>query len=135
MLFRSCKDVTVDLDWIWEAIHLTSEDTTYRLNLDALRDDVKKWFSDSSLESIMGPANSETEKIARGWLAKNGKRWRPFLTACIWKALAEDPTAEIPMSLKRLAVAAECFHKASLVHDDIEDEDELRYGEIGRAHV
>ncbi len=26
-------------------------------------------------------------------------------------------------------MAVECFHKASLIHDDIEDEDELRYGE------
>jgi geranylgeranyl pyrophosphate synthase len=31
--------------------------------------------------------------------------------------------------LKKLAVAMECFHKASLIHDDIEDEDGERYGE------
>jgi geranylgeranyl diphosphate synthase, type II len=31
--------------------------------------------------------------------------------------------------LKRAAIAVECFHKASLVHDDIEDNDSLRYGE------
>ena len=30
--------------------------------------------------------------------------------------------------LKKLAVAVECFHKASLIHDDIEDGDDLRYG-------
>jgi geranylgeranyl diphosphate synthase type II len=28
-----------------------------------------------------------------------------------------------------VAVAVECFHKASLIHDDIEDNDSLRYGE------
>ena len=28
-----------------------------------------------------------------------------------------------------LALAIECFHKASLVHDDIEDNDEIRYGQ------
>ena len=33
------------------------------------------------------------------------------------------------MDLQRLAIAVECFHKASLVHDDIEDNDRLRYGE------
>jgi geranylgeranyl pyrophosphate synthase len=77
----------------------------------------------------MGPAPSETEKIARDWLAKNGKRWRPFLTACIWQAMADDPSEPIPLALKQLAVAAECFHKASLVHDDIEDNDDLRYDE------
>jgi len=30
---------------------------------------------------------------------------------------------------KKLAVAVECFHKASLIHDDIEDDDAERYGE------
>ena len=28
-----------------------------------------------------------------------------------------------------MAIAVECFHKASLVHDDIEDDDDFRYGE------
>jgi geranylgeranyl pyrophosphate synthase len=129
LLQDDCKDVTVDLEWIWETIHLTSQDATYRLNLDSLRGTVKEWFSDDSLEEIMGAAPTQTEKIARAWLAKNGKRWRPFLTACVWKSMVDDPDLEVPMSLKKLAVAAECFHKASLVHDDIEDNDDLRYGE------
>ena len=34
----------------------------------------------------------------------------------------------LPASVRRLAVAVECFHKASLVHDDIEDGDAFRYG-------
>jgi geranylgeranyl pyrophosphate synthase len=129
LLQDDCKDVTVDLEWIWETIHLTSDDTTYRLNLDSLREDVKEWFSDDSLDEIMGPAPTQTEKIARAWLAKNGKRWRPFLTACVWKSMVEDSDMPVPLSLKKLAVAAECFHKASLVHDDIEDNDDFRYGE------
>ena len=35
----------------------------------------------------------------------------------------------IPADMKKLAIAIECFHKASLVHDDIEDDDDARYGE------
>jgi geranylgeranyl pyrophosphate synthase len=35
----------------------------------------------------------------------------------------------MPKSLHKLLVAVEAFHKASLIHDDIEDGDELRYGE------
>jgi geranylgeranyl pyrophosphate synthase len=129
LLQDDCKDVTVDLEWIWEVIHLTSEDRTYRLNLDELRDEVKSWFAPDQLEQIMGPTQNETEQLARAWLAKDGKRWRPFLTACVWKALNPDSSDEAPDSLKKLAVAAECFHKASLVHDDIEDGDDIRYGE------
>ncbi|MBM3965846.1 MAG: DUF116 domain-containing protein [Planctomycetes bacterium] len=129
LLQDDCKDVTVDLEWIWEVIHLTSEDRTYRLNLDELRKEVKAWFEPSQLDTIMGPAKNETERLARSWLAKDGKRWRPFLTACVWKALNPDADLAMPDSLKKLAVAAECFHKASLVHDDIEDGDDFRYGE------
>jgi len=129
LLQDDCKDVTVDLEWIWEVIHLTSDDRTYRLNLDELRKEVKAWFEPNQLDAIMGPAKNETERLARSWLAKDGKRWRPFLTACVWKALNPDAELAMPDSLKKLAVAAECFHKASLVHDDIEDGDDFRYGE------
>jgi geranylgeranyl pyrophosphate synthase len=129
LLQDDCKDTTIDTDWVWDVIHLTSEDRTYRLDLDALRKEVEAWFKPASLERIMGPAKAQTERVARGWLAKAGKRWRPFLTACAYKALADDPDAPLPSGLKKLAVAVECFHKASLVHDDIEDGDETRYGE------
>src|SRR6185295_13602189 len=43
--------------------------------------------------------------------------------------LQDDPLAKIPDGLRKVAVAVECFHKASLVHDDIEDNDAERYGE------
>jgi len=66
--------------------------------------------------------------VARDWLAAAGKRWRPFLTACAYKALQDDPAQPLPESVRMAAVAVECFHKASLVHDDIEDADERRYG-------
>jgi geranylgeranyl pyrophosphate synthase len=129
LLQDDCKDTALDIDWLWDVIHLTSDDRTYRLDLDALRAEVEEWFEPESLDTIMGPAASETERIARAWLAKSGKRWRPFLTACAWTALRDDPNAAIPAALKKVAVAVECFHKASLVHDDIEDGDALRYGE------
>ena len=35
----------------------------------------------------------------------------------------------MPQDLQKVAVAIECFHKASLIHDDIEDNDAARYGE------
>ncbi len=129
LLQDDCKDVTVDLDWIWEVIHLTSDDKTHRLNLDQLRQEVETWFSVESLTEILGPASSESERIAMQWLARSGKRWRPFLAVCAWKAMQEDAAAASPDDLRKVAVAVECFHKASLVHDDIEDDDDLRYGE------
>ncbi len=41
----------------------------------------------------------------------------------------EDAEAPLPDAVRKVAVAVECFHKASLIHDDIEDDDACRYGE------
>ncbi len=129
LLQDDCIDTTVDLDWIWDYIHLTSEDKTRRLDLGALRDEVDFWFTPASLDLIMGGIEGETERIAREWLMRAGKRWRPFLAVSTFQALREDTGKPLPEDLKKIAVAVECFHKASLIHDDIEDNDALRYGE------
>jgi geranylgeranyl pyrophosphate synthase len=109
-------------------VHLTSDDRTRRLDLDALRSEVETWFTPEALDSLLGPLEGDADRVARHWLAADGKRWRPFLTACAFKALQDDPSQPLPESLRRAAIAVECFHKASLVHDDIEDADEERYG-------
>ena len=41
--------------------------------------------------------------------------------------IAED-RVDLPDAVRRTALAIEAFHKASLVHDDIEDDDTFRYG-------
>ena len=119
---------TVDLDWVWDYIHLASEDKTRRLDLGVLRNEVESWYSTESLTEIMGPVSSETEQIAREWLQRAGKRWRPFLTVAAFQALRDTPEAPLPRDIRKIAVAVECFHKASLVHDAIEDQDTERYG-------
>ena len=128
LLQDDCKDTAVDIDWVWNVVHLTSDDRTRRLDLDALRAEVDTWFTPAALEAALGPAEGEADRVGRAWLAADGKRWRPFLTACTYKALQEDPDLPLPASLRKAAVAVECFHKASLVHDDIEDADDRRYG-------
>ncbi len=129
LLQDDCIDTTVDLDWVWDYIHLTSDDQTRRLDLGALRDEVDFWFSPVALDTIMGNAEGETERIARDWLMRAGKRWRPFLAVSTYQALRRDTGKPLPEDIKKAAVAVECFHKASLIHDDIEDNDALRYGE------
>lgn len=128
LLQDDCIDTTVDLDWVWDYIHLTAEDSTRRLDLGELRREVETWFDAAALQDLIGPPQDETERIARAWLSRTGKRWRPFLAVAAWRALA-GPEAELPADLKKAAVAIECFHKASLIHDDIEDGDATRYGE------
>lgn len=128
LLQDDCHDVTVDLDWIWEVIHLTSDDRTYRLDLDRLRKSVENWFDADELGRLMGTPASETEQLAHRWLLQDGKRWRPFLSVSLWKALQTAPDAVPTDDVRRIALAVECFHKASLIHDDIEDADDVRYG-------
>lgn len=129
LLQDDCIDTTVDIDWVWDYIHLTSEDRTRRLNLNALHEEVKTWFTPESLERLMGKPEGEAETIAREWLAQAGKRWRPYLTVAVSQALREDAEAPFTDSIRKVAVAVECFHKASLIHDDIEDNDAKRYDE------
>ena len=128
LLQDDCIDTTVDLDWVWDYIHLTADDKTRRLDLSTLRNSVDSWFAPEVLAQIMGPAEGDSERIGREWLSRAGKRWRPFLAVAAWRALVGNDT-ETPDDLKKVAVAVECFHKASLIHDDIEDEDATRYGE------
>ena len=127
LLQDDCINTTVDIDWVWEYLHLTSDDQTRRLDLTGLHNEVKTWFSPEVIEQVMGPATGRQEEIAREWLARDGKRWRPFLTVAAYEAMREDRGNPLPEDLKKLAFATELFHKASLIHDDIEDEDHGRY--------
>jgi geranylgeranyl pyrophosphate synthase len=129
LLQDDCIDTNVDLDWVWDYIHLNSADATRRLDLSALRDEVDSWFTPIALPSILGSSQTQCEQIGSEWLMRAGKRWRPFLTVAAYQALAGTNGAEIPTDLKKTAVAVEAFHKASLIHDDIEDNDDIRYGE------
>jgi len=135
LLQDDCIDTNVDLDQVRDLINLTSEDRTYRLDLEGLKHEVRGWFTPASIAELMGIVKSvdvDTDAIARAWLARDGKRWRPFLATALWVALESEGRTEAPAitgDVKKLALAVECFHKASLIHDDIEDGDTLRYGE------
>ena len=81
--------------------------------------------------------------MAGEFMARGGKFLRPFVTLAAFDAVTADlvtagnhaPAAGRTVnpavarrSAKAAAVAIEIFHKASLVHDDIEDDDAVRYG-------
>ncbi len=79
-----------------------------------------------------------TEAIAYDFLAKGGKYSRPFITLAVHDAMTgghgtgpagAEHVAQLPDAIFRAAMSIETFHKASLVHDDIEDNDAFRYGD------
>ena len=130
LLYDGCADTTTDLDWVREAIHLDGTGTRRPVSVDALRRQVDPWFTLESLDETLGPPTGETERIARAWLARSGKRWRPILAVCTYKAFHDDGDAPLTDDIHRVARAVECFHKAARIHDDIEDDDDLRYGQL-----
>ena len=80
-----------------------------------------------------------TEAIAYDFLSKGGKYSRPFITLAAYDALANGNGSRaqrghadadrLTDAVRRAALSIEAFHKASLVHDDIQDGDAFRYGE------
>ena len=78
-----------------------------------------------------------TEAIAYDFLAKGGKYSRPFITLAAYDALTSGNKSQrangkqdcMADAVLRAALSIEAFHKASLVHDDIQDGDAFRYGE------
>lgn len=125
-----CKDTDFDLDVLQEALAIEEEDVLELPSYDQLNTQVQDLFSPESLAKRMlfgsRPAEQFAAEIKRV-MGEHGKHYRPMLTFQTWLALSEAPV--IPPWLEPLALAVECFHKASLVHDDIEDDDPLRYGE------
>ncbi|MBN1435732.1 MAG: polyprenyl synthetase family protein [Sedimentisphaerales bacterium] len=101
---------------------------------------VDTWFERDCLREILRVESNDVEHWGLRWLAKAGKRYRPLLTAGVYEALTKGSDEGL-CGARDLAVAVECFHKASLIHDDIEDADDVRYGdktlgcEIGTARA
>ncbi|WP_211316118.1 polyprenyl synthetase family protein [Mangrovibacterium marinum] len=129
-----CKDTTVDLAYVNQLMSLHSEKESNMLDYNQLKHTLHEWFSKDNLQQVLSPLSDPTSLIAREWLSNDGKRWRPYLLAASYLALSGEK--EIPKELQLAAIAIECFHKASLVHDDIEDDDDLRYGKetVNAAH-
>jgi geranylgeranyl pyrophosphate synthase len=64
-------------------------------------------------------------EIALEFCGRGGKRLRPRLCKAAYLAAGGDPASD---RIDVICEAVECFHKASLIHDDIQDCDEERYG-------
>lgn len=146
-----CKNTSLDEPWVWDVLDkyepLPEQRTASYV---PLMRQAKLLFNQPHFDELVPPTRTadpkqedsflaKTEKISRDWLANGGKRFRPFITLAAWDAAKggdltlADPGAnqplEIPTAVKKAAIAIEAFHKASLVHDDIQDDDQYRYGE------
>ncbi len=150
LLSSNCRSTSVDDDWVAELIDLRTEPpkTKTKTYVHLMRaahqiceePELSRLAPRARLKpSANGngkPADPLTvhESIAYDWLGQGGKRSRPFITLAVYDALKGAPGTlspegiDLPDSVRRTALAIETFHKASLVHDDIEDDDTFRYG-------
>jgi len=125
---NDCKNSKVDKLWLDEILPIRKESNWYGwINIDALRSEVNSWFEKDQLAVYIN-GEDESSQIAIDWLAQGGKRWRPLIMLAVYKALMGSE-AVMDECIQKLAVSIECFHKASLVHDDIVDEDHERYAQ------
>jgi geranylgeranyl pyrophosphate synthase len=120
-----CRDTKVDYQYVEDCLRMYSPGHATLPDYHAIKDDISAWFSFEALADIFRDAGG-TSLIARRWLSGAGKRWRPFLLVSIYLSITGKTDA--PEFVKMAAIAVECFHKASLVHDDIQDNDAFRYG-------
>ena len=157
LLAGTCRNTATDEDWVREMMETPYRPggTPVQTHLHLLRA-AAGMFDSAELERLIprtrgGPTLAETngqglaaldpvaatEAVAYDFLLKGGKHFRPFITLAAYDAMTggqgtgpDGPAAvaRIPDAVKRVALAIEVFHKASLVHDDIEDDDPFRYG-------
>jgi geranylgeranyl diphosphate synthase type II len=156
LLSSNCKNTSVDEDWVSELIDLRTEPPaaktkTYVHLMRAAHQICEEpelgrlaprargaGFQPAKADGPVGNRPHDplalNEGIAYDWIGQGGKRSRPFITLAAYDALKGAPGTrsedglDLPDAVKRTALAIEAFHKASLVHDDIEDDDTFRYG-------
>ena len=153
-----CKSTTLDESWVWDVLEQHAElpeqkpTTSYVPLMRAANELFDVHFGrllprvrSQGVAADLRSALSATEAIAYDWLQHGGKRFRPFITLAAYDAAQGGTAAAVGTgaavpgfsdAVSRVAIAIEAFHKASLVHDDIEDDDLYRYGKqtLHRRH-
>ena len=122
-----CMNTNVDQGYVEELLSIISPQDYPLLNHQAIRSQIDNWFSSEELACMLDNSNDHTMQVCLRWMATGGKRWRPYLLCAVYQTITGD--TNMNEDVHRAAVAVECFHKASLIHDDIEDQDMERYGQ------
>jgi len=156
LLSSDCRNTSVDEEWVAEMIRIPHKKPTVRTrSYIHLMRAAEKMFEPTELDRLAPRLRSKpsssptpaaadlepiasTETIAYDFLASGGKHSRPFIVLAVHDALTgghateaagAEHLSELPDAVRRVALSIETFHKASLVHDDIEDDDDYRYGD------
>lgn len=128
LLNDGCKDTAVDETDLIQNIRSGCNSGRYsNLSMPLLKDRVESFFARTTLQKRFDPITTETitAQMAIDAILTGGKRTRPLLCLLAYTAYTDFADEKIGDDL---VFAVECFHKASLIHDDLEDQDDSRYG-------
>jgi len=152
LLSSNCKSTSVDNDHVMQTIELlTAPPAAKTRSWVHLMRAANGMFETPELARLAPMARqagnaadplARHERIAFDFLSRGGKRSRPLITLAAYDALRggggtlSPEGIDLTDSVRRTALAIETFHKASLVHDDIQDDDAYRYGHetLHRTH-
>jgi len=152
-----CRNTSMDEDWLAEMILTEKQQPKVQtrsylhliraagelFNTEQLERLAPRLRAGPRLEDANGQGTTNidpvacTEAIAYDFLTRGGKHSRPFITLATYDAMQEGRATlpdgarhcdQFSDAVRRTAMSIETFHKASLVHDDIEDDDLYRYG-------
>ena len=140
-----CKNTSLDESWVWDVLEKYEPlEQPQTASYVPLMRAANRMFGEDYSKLLPRVRSKDPEKartplgitedVAYDWLANGGKRFRPFITLAAYHArssgaiLRTDVDHTVSDSVARVAMAIEAFHKASLVHDDIQDNDLYRYG-------
>src|SRR5215470_595656 len=128
----NCKSTTVDNEWVMEVLETYQEQpivkTRSYLPLMRAANDMFGDEFPTLLPRLRGKSQNGVTDYPRDPVAGTEAIAYDCLRDDQSIVTGDDQTVLLPDSVRRVAMAMEAFHKASLVHDDIEDDDEYRYG-------
>ncbi|MCF6358079.1 MAG: polyprenyl synthetase family protein, partial [Draconibacterium sp.] len=130
LMYDGCQNTKLDNQWLFDEIRSFEENDNFKpLSVSQLKSQVTEYFSEESLQ-LFFTESDKAEQLAKEYMLIGGQRMRPLLAVLTYLAYSKKENSTI---LPSLAFIIECFHKASLIHDDIQDDADLRYN-VETAH-
>lgn len=130
LTYDGCENTQIDIKWLLdEIIGFTEDKGNEPISISGLKVRVNNFFENSGLNKYFNDED-KTDRLAKEYVQIGGQRIRPLIAVLAYQAYSNLVNDEI---LYPLSLIIECFHKASLIHDDIEDDADFRYN-LETAH-
>ena len=128
LITDGCKDTEYDKLAVNQAIDIAEHPHLYANPSPLIKQYVADLFTPQRTRPYLNASTCNLRQFPElvcQSLCDDGKHYRPMITIGTYCSLLNR--SDFPDFLQPIALAVECFHKASLIHDDIEDADDTRY--------